>query len=81
MSPFFYFISINYCTIQTQNYKNEMGCKKIISNTFIGKPVIKELSKIKLLQELPFLDELSIQMHLVDMQEVIKLKLLIKKIL
>ena len=30
MSLFSYFISINYCTIQTQNYKNEVGCKKVI---------------------------------------------------
>ena len=42
-----------------------MGCKKIISNTsfyntFIEKPEIKKLSNIKLLQELPFYDELSI---------------------
>ena len=65
MSFFFYFISTNYCTLNTQNYQNEMGCKKIISNTsllftFIEKPEIKKLSNIKLLQELPFYDELSI---------------------
>ena len=43
-----------------------MGCKKVISNTSLlqyvkpGKPEIKKLSNIKLLQELPFYDELSI---------------------
>ena len=50
-------------------------------NTFIEKPEIKKLSNINLLQELPFYYELSIQMHLVDMQEVIKLTLFMKKIL
>ena len=52
-------------------------------NTFIERPEIKKLSDVKLLQELPFYNELSIvkiTVHLVDMQEVIKLKLLIKKI-
>ena len=46
-------------------------------NTFIEKPEIKKLSSIQLLQELPFYDELSVsknQAHLLDMQEVIKLK-------
>ena len=51
-------------------------------NTFIEKPEIKKLSRIKLLQELPFYNELSIvKTSNVDMQEVIKLKLLIKDIL
>ena len=53
-------------------------------NTFIEKPDIKKFSSIKLLQELPFYDELStvkkIIVHLVDMQGVIRLKLLIKRI-
>ena len=64
MSSVFYFISINYCTIQTQKYKF-LGCKKLFQilpfyNTFIEKTEIKKLSNIKLLQELPFYDELSI---------------------
>ena len=45
--------------------------------SFIEKPKIKKVSNIKLLQELPFYNELSIvkiQMLLVDIQEVIKLK-------
>ena len=51
-------------------------------NTFIEKPEIKKLSRIKLLQELSFYNELSIvKTSNVDMQEVIKLKLLIKDIL
>ena len=42
-----------------------MGCKKIISNTsllqhFIEKPEIKKLSNTKLLQKLPFYDELNV---------------------
>ena len=42
-----------------------MGCKKLFQllpfyNIFIEKPEIKKLSNIKLLQELPFFDELSI---------------------
>ena len=52
-------------------------------NTFIERPKIKKLSNVKLLQELPFYDELSIVkiiVHLVDMQGVIELRLLIKKI-
>ena len=52
-------------------------------NTFIEKPEIEKLSNVELIQELPFYDELSIvklQIHFVDMQEVIKLKLLIKEI-
>ena len=52
-------------------------------NTFIEKPAIKKLFNVQLLKELPFYDELSIvknNMHLVYMQEVIKLRLLIKKI-
>ena len=51
-------------------------------NTFIEKPEIKKLSNIKLLQELPFYDELSIvriQMHLVDMQESYKVEIVDKK--
>ena len=43
----------------------------------IEKPKIKHLSNIELLHELPFYDELTAvknQMHLKDMQEVIKLK-------
>ena len=43
----------------------------------IEKPKIKHLPNIELLHELPFYDELSVvknQMHLKDMQEVIKLK-------
>ena len=46
-------------------------------NVSIEKPKIKHLSNIKLLHELPFYDELSVvknQMHLKDVQEVIKLK-------
>ena len=44
---------------------NALGCKKIFQtlpfyNTFIEKPKIKKSSNIKLLQELPFYDELSI---------------------
>ena len=66
MSFFFNSISISYCTIQTQEYKNEfLGCKKLFQilpfyNTFIEKPEIKKLSNIKLLQELPFYDELNV---------------------
>ena len=42
-----------------------MGCKKLFLilpfyNTFIERPEIKNLSNIKLLQELPFYDELNI---------------------
>ena len=68
--------------------------------TFIEKPNIKKLSNVKLLQELPFYNELNIvknnsafsgyarsnkieivdKKDLVDMQGVIKLKSLIKKI-
>ena len=64
-------------------YKNGFfGHKKLIQmlpfyNAFIEKPKIKHLSNIELLPELPFYDELSVvknQMHLKDMQEVIKLK-------
>ena len=46
-------------------------------NAFIEKPKIKHLSNIELLLKLPFYDELSVvknQMHLKDMQEVIKLE-------
>ena len=53
-------------------------------NTAIEKPSVKKLSGVQLLKELPFYDELSIvkkTVHLVDMQEVIKLKLLTKKTL
>ena len=44
-------------------------------NTFVEKPEIKILSNIKLLQELPFYNELNVVKSsnaLVDMQEVIK---------
>ena len=46
-------------------------------DVLIEKPKIKHLPNIELLHELPFYDELSVvknQMHLKDMQEVIKLK-------
>ena len=46
-------------------------------NAFIEKPKVKHLSNIELLHEVSFYDELSgvkNQMHLKDMQEVIKLK-------
>ena len=46
-------------------------------NLLIEKPKIKHLSNIELLHELPFYEELSVvknQMHLKDMQKVIKLK-------
>ena len=59
-------------------YKNGfLGHKKIISNTFVEKPKIKHLSNIESLHELPFYGELNVvknQMHLKDIQEVIKLK-------
>ena len=62
--PFLLFCStnINYHTTETQKYKNEfLGYKKtFIENTFIEKPEIKKLSNIKLLQELPFYDELNV---------------------
>ena len=42
-----------------------MGCKKLFQvlrfcNTFIEKPETKKLSDVKLLQELPFYNELSV---------------------
>ena len=42
-----------------------MGCRKIFQilpfyNTFIEKPEIEKLSNIKLLQELPFYNELNV---------------------
>ena len=46
-------------------------------NTFVEKPKIKHLSNIESLHELPFYGELNVvknQMHLKDIQEVIKLK-------
>ena len=46
-------------------------------NALIEKPKIRHLSNIELLHELLFYDELSVvknQMHLKDMQEVIKLR-------
>ena len=48
-------------------------------NVLIEKPKIKHPSNMELLQELPFYDELSVveisvERHLKDMQEVIKLK-------
>ena len=52
-------------------------------NNFIERPKIKKLSNAQLLKELPFYDESSIvkiTVHLMDTQEIIKLKLLIKKI-
>ena len=46
-------------------------------HVLIEKPKIKHLSNIELLHELPFYDELSVvknQMHVMEMQEVKKLK-------
>ena len=69
--------------IAPKAYNNVLGCKKVFQtlpfyNTFIENPEIKKLSSIQLLQGLPLYDELSVskrnQVHLVDMQEVIKLK-------
>ena len=48
-------------------------------NTFIEKPEIRKLSNVQLLKKLLFYDELSIVkiiVYLVDMQKVVKLKLL-----
>ena len=45
--------------------------------SFVEKPKVEKASNIELQQELPFYNELSIvkiPMHLVDIQEVIKLK-------
>ena len=53
-------------------------------NTFIEKPEIRKLSNVQLLKKLLFYDELSIVkiiVYLVDMQKVVKLKLLLKGIL
>ena len=52
-------------------------------NTFIKKPKIKKLSNVKLLQELPFYDELSIVKNNTAFSgyaRSFKFKLLIKKI-
>ena len=74
-------------------YKNEFWNQKEAKNLFetlpfynvlIEKPEIKKISNVELLHELPFYDELSVvecQMHLRDMQVVIKLKYFIIKIL
>ena len=51
-------------------------------NSFNDVPKIKKLSKVQLMKELPFYDELKItkiKMHLVVMEELVKLKLLIKQ--
>ena len=54
-------------------------------NTFVEKPKIKKLSNRELLKELPFYDELKrskkTKLLLVDTQEVVKLKLLVKEML
>ena len=51
-------------------------------NTFIEKPMIKKLSNVQLLKELPFYDELSIAKNksaFSGTQEVTKLKLLTRE--
>ena len=51
-------------------------------NSYINKPKVKKLNNVQLLNKLPFYDELSIvkkKLHLVVMEEVIKLKLLTKE--
>ena len=49
----------------SEKYNNAWDAKKLFQilpfyNTFIEKPDIKKLSNVKLLQELPFYDDLSI---------------------
>ena len=53
-----------------------------ILGCYINKPKVKKLNNVQLLNKLPFYDELSIvkkKLHLVVMEEVIKLKLLTKE--
>ena len=68
--------------ILTKNYLRLIIIIVPFYNSFIDVPKIKNLSKVQLMKELPFYDELKItkiKMHLVVMQELVKLKLLIKQ--
>ena len=69
MSSFFISLVLTIAPFKDKIIKMKWDAKKLFQilpfyNTFIQKPEIKKLSNIKLLQELPFYDELSIVKNL-----------------
>ena len=69
MSSFFISLVLIIAPFKHKIIKKKWDPKKMFQilpfyNTFIEKPEIKKLSNIKLLQELPFYDELSIVKNL-----------------